>query len=126
MSFIFQTSSSTKFSKRLTWIYRKSLLDTSTESNRSCLRSTTKPTALARQYIESEFSGNTSLRVYRDCAHVAIATTNGIKHVVSFNYRHLVNDRKIDGFSAVNIRSGYDHVIDITTPHRFLVDVEQE
>jgi len=57
---------------------------------------------------------------------VAIATTNGIKHVVSFNYRHLVNDRKIDGFSAVNIRSGYDHVIDITTPHRFLVDVEQE
>ncbi len=25
---------------------------------------------------------------------------------------------------TTNIRSGYDHVIDITTPHRFLVDAE--
>jgi hypothetical protein len=38
----------------------------------------------------------------------------------------LVIPLPFDGFSAVNIRSGYDNVIDITTPHRFLVDTESE
>ncbi|OGJ91002.1 MAG: hypothetical protein A2487_05350 [Candidatus Raymondbacteria bacterium RifOxyC12_full_50_8] len=82
--------------------------------------------ALARQYLAAMYVSNTPLRVYRDCAQVALATIYNIRHIVSFNFTHLVNDRKIDGFNAINIRNGYDLVVDITTPHRFLLETEQE
>ena len=76
--------------------------------------------ALTDQYIASEFGGVSSMRVYNDCRHVAVATINDLKHIVSFNCRHLVNDRRIDGFNAINIRNGYDLMIDISTPHKFV------
>jgi predicted nucleic acid-binding protein len=77
--------------------------------------------ALAEEYIASEFAGTNSSQVYNDCRHVAVATINDIKHIVSFNCRHLVNDRRIDGFNAINIHKGYDLVVDISTPHKFVV-----
>jgi predicted nucleic acid-binding protein len=81
---------------------------------------------LTEQYIASEFGGVTSRRVYNDCRHVAIATTNDLKHIVSFNCRHLVNDQRIDGFNAINIRNGYDLMVDISTPHKFVIKNEEE
>ena len=77
--------------------------------------------ALAEEYIASEFGGTGSKQVYNDCRHVAVATINDLKHIVSFNCRHLVNDRRIDGFNAINIHNGYDHVVDISTPHKFVI-----
>jgi predicted nucleic acid-binding protein len=77
--------------------------------------------ALTEHYIASEFNGIDSRSVFNDCRHVAVATVNGLKHIVSFNCRHLVNDRRIDGFNAINIRCGYDHMIDISTPHKFII-----
>ena len=76
---------------------------------------------LTEQYIAAEFGGVSSQRVYNDCRHVAVATINDLKHIVSYNCRHLVNDRRIDGFNAINIRCGYDHMIDISTPHKFVI-----
>jgi predicted nucleic acid-binding protein len=81
--------------------------------------------ALTEHYIASEFGGAGSQRVYNDCRHVAIATINEIKHIVSFNCRHLVNDRRIDGFNAINIRCGYDHLIDISMPHKFVIKEDE-
>ncbi|MBN1984551.1 MAG: hypothetical protein JW795_23695 [Chitinivibrionales bacterium] len=75
---------------------------------------------LTRQYLAVEFGLSASLRIYRDCSHVAVATVAGIKHIVSFNCKHLVNDRRIDIFNATNIQNGYDHIVDISTPHKFL------
>jgi transcriptional regulator with XRE-family HTH domain len=40
--------------------------------------------------------------------------------------KHGVNDKRIDAFNAINFQNGYELVIDITTPHRFLLDAEQE
>ena len=78
-------------------------------------------TSLTGHYIEAGFGGiHVSQRIYRDCCHIAVATVNDIKHVVSFNCKHLVNDRRIDGFNAINLQHGYDLMVDITTPHRFL------
>ncbi|MDD5675431.1 MAG: hypothetical protein PHC61_14770 [Chitinivibrionales bacterium] len=77
--------------------------------------------ALAEKYIASEFNGTNSKQVYNDCRHVAVATINDLKHIVSFNCRHLVNDRRIDGFNAVNIHNGYDLVVDIATPDKFVI-----
>jgi predicted nucleic acid-binding protein len=79
---------------------------------------------LAEEYIAAEFGGANSQRVYNDCRHVAVATVNDLKHIVSFNCRHLVNDRRIDGFNAINIRCGYDHMVDISTPHKFVIKDE--
>jgi hypothetical protein len=84
--------------------------------------------ALTDQYIVSQFQGNKSKGVYNDCRHVAVTTVNGIRHIVSFNCKHLVNDQLIDGFNAINIRNGYDLMIDISTPHKFVItkDIEDE
>jgi predicted nucleic acid-binding protein len=81
--------------------------------------------ALTAKYMEAEFvGGNRSRALYNDSCHVAIATVNDIGHIVSFNCRHLVKDRRIDGFNGVNLQNGYDHIIDITTPHRFVIEEE--
>ena len=80
--------------------------------------------ALTELYMSSEFVNTDSLRVYNDCSHVAVATVNGIRHIVSYNCKHLVNDRRIDGFNAINFKNGYDNVVDITTPHRFILSDE--
>jgi predicted nucleic acid-binding protein len=81
---------------------------------------------LTEQYIAVAFGGKGSQSVYNDCRHVAVATVNDLKHVVSFNCKHLVNDRRIDGFNAINIRSGYDLMVDISTPHKFVMKDEEE
>ncbi len=75
---------------------------------------------LTEQYIASSFSKTRSQRVYNDCRHVAVATVNGIAHIVSFNCDHLVNDSRIDGFNAINFKCGRDQIIDISTPHKFI------
>lgn len=76
---------------------------------------------LTEQYIATEFGGKSTKQVYNDCRHVAVATVNGLKHIISYNCKHLVNDRRIDGFSAINIRNGYDLIVDISTPHKFVL-----
>ena len=83
---------------------------------------------LTDQYIISQFQGSKSKKVSDDCRHVAVTTVNGIKHIVSFNCKHLVNDQRIDGFNAINIRNGYDLMVDISTPHKFVIrdDYEDE
>lgn len=81
---------------------------------------------LTDEYIKSEFDGISSQRIYNDCRHVAVATVNDLKHIVSFNCKHLVNDRRIDGFNAINIRCGYDHMVDISTPHKFVIKDDEE
>jgi hypothetical protein len=75
--------------------------------------------ALTEKYMTADFIRSEALRVYNDSSHVAIATVNYIKHIVSFNCKHLVNDRWIDGFNAINFQNGYDHVVDISTPEKF-------
>lgn len=82
--------------------------------------------ALTKKYINSEFEGKASKRVYNDCRHVAVTTVNGLKHLISFNCRHLVNDRRIDGFNSINIHNGYDYIIDISTPHKFVITNDED
>lgn len=82
--------------------------------------------ALTEMYMSSEFVNTDSIRIYNDCSHVAVATVNGIRHIVSYNCKHLVNDRRIDGFNGINFKNGYDNVVDITMPHRFILSDEEE
>ncbi len=42
-----------------------------------------------------------------DALHVAMATVHGVRFVVSWNFQHLVNVRREEGFNAVNILRGW-------------------
>ncbi len=86
------------------------------------LDSSEETQALTDLYMKTAFAKADSIRVYNDCSHVAIATVNDIHHIISFNCKHLVNDRRIDTFNAINFLNGYELVVDITTPHRFLLE----
>ena len=54
-----------------------------------------------------------------DALHVAIATVARADLIVSWNFKHLVNFRRIRGFNAVNLREGYPP-IEIRSPKELL------
>jgi len=76
---------------------------------------------LTEKYMAANLIKSDSSRIYNDCSHVAIATVNDIRHIISFNCKHLVNDRRIDGFNAINFQNDYDNIIDINTPEKFIL-----
>lgn len=45
-----------------------------------------------------------------DALHVAMATVHGLRLIVSWNFKHLVNVRREDGFNAVNLLQGWPPV----------------
>jgi hypothetical protein len=56
--------------------------------------------------------GATSLA---DCQHIAIATVHKVDVLVSWNFKHIVNLKRIRGYNAVNLKSGYP-MLEIRTP----------
>jgi predicted nucleic acid-binding protein len=82
--------------------------------------------SLTEKYMAIGFGKADSMRIYNDCSHVAMATVSEIRHIVSFNCKHLVNDHHIDVFNSINFQNGYDLMIDITMPHRFVSDYGKE
>ena len=59
---------------------------------------------LADEYIREEVIGKTSKD---DCIHIATATIYNIDFLVSWNFKHIVNVKRIRGYNAVNIKNGY-------------------
>jgi predicted nucleic acid-binding protein len=60
--------------------------------------------ALADEYIKEDVVGETSRD---DCIHIATATINNIDILVSWNFKHIVNIKRIRGYNSVNIKNGY-------------------
>ena len=77
--------------------------------------------ALARRYIAENVVGKSS---FEDCLHVALATLHRADIIVSWNFKHIVNIKKIRGYNSVNLKYGYPQ-IDIRTP-RELIDYEND
>lgn len=67
---------------------------------------------LANKYIEEKVVGQTSLA---DCQHIAMATIAKVDVLVSWNFKHMVNLERIQGYNGVNILMGY-HPLEIRTP----------
>lgn len=67
---------------------------------------------LANRYIAEKVVGKTSLE---DCRHIALATTNRVDVVASWNFKHIVNLNRIKGYNSVNYRYGYP-MIEIRSP----------
>lgn len=56
---------------------------------------------------------------YEDAQHVAVATINNLDAVVSWNFKHLVNLRRIKLINLVNEEMGYKH-IEIISPQEVI------
>jgi len=77
--------------------------------------------SLALEYIRENIVGQTS---YNDCLHIAIATVARLDLLVSWNFKHIVNIKRIRGYNGINIKNGYPS-IEIRSP-KDLIDYENE
>jgi hypothetical protein len=71
---------------------------------------------LASQYIIEKVVGQTS---YADCLHIALATINRADYLISWNFKHIVNIQRIQGYNAINIKNGYKQ-LEIRSPRDFM------
>ena len=76
---------------------------------------------LQRKYLEA---GILTPKWEDDALHVALATVSRCDLIVSWNFKHLVNLRKIQRYNIVNHQNGY-LPIDIRTPEEVLADDEE-
>ena len=80
--------------------------------------STPESDSLAKQYIAEGVIDESSLA---DCKHIAIATLTNADVLVSWNFKHIVNDDRIRGYNGVNMKQGYPQ-INIRTPYEVIND----
>jgi len=59
---------------------------------------------LAHEYVKHEV---VTPKYVDDARHVAVATLEGISPLVSWNFKHLVNIHREEGFNAVNLLNGH-------------------
>ena len=74
---------------------------------------------LAGAYIEDRATGAT-MRV--DALHISLATVARVDVLVSWNFKHIVNLKRIHAYNAVNLKKGYP-LLEIRT-HREVPDDE--
>ena len=67
---------------------------------------------LADKYISENIVGKTSRD---DCIHIALATINRADVLISWNFKHIVNFKRIHGYNSVNLKYGYP-TIEIRSP----------
>ena len=72
--------------------------------------------SLANEYIAEHVVGATSTV---DCQHIAIATIARVDVLVSWNFKHIVNLKRIRGYNGVNLKNNYQ-MLEIRTPEEVL------
>ncbi len=80
--------------------------------------STDETDALAETYIAENVVGPTSLD---DCKHIALASLAHADVLVSWNFKHIVNVKRILGYNGINMKLGYPQ-INIRTPFEVIHD----
>jgi hypothetical protein len=86
------------------------------KSNCEVLVETEESIALAQKYINV---GILTSNFEDDARHVAIATTNSMDMIVSWNFKHIVHFEKIRWFNSVNLAEGYK-LIEIFSPREVI------
>jgi predicted nucleic acid-binding protein len=70
--------------------------------------------------VEKYFNENILSKYFIDDAtHIALATVNKIDVLVSWNFKHIVNLKKINLFNSVNLKEGYN-LLEIRSPMEVL------
>jgi hypothetical protein len=78
-----------------------------------------------KRYFDAGILEPTKANRFYDAAHVAVASVNGIEYLLTFNYKHLLKIKRMDGFNGVNILNGYGE-IHLTTPEFFIPEENNE
>ena len=86
------------------------------EAHREYIELTEEAAVLAQRYIDAGVIG-AAKRI--DAQHIAIATISRVEVLVSWNFRHIVNLRRIRGYNAVKLRDGYP-LLEIRTPQEVI------
>jgi predicted nucleic acid-binding protein len=71
---------------------------------------------LANRYVEEKVVDAASLD---DCRHIALATINKVDVLASWNFKHIVNLARIQGYNGVNIKMGYK-ILEIRNPKELI------
>ena len=74
--------------------------------------------SLAAEYIRD---GAVGRQERADALHIALATAARVDVLVSWNFKHIVNLRRIHAFNAVNMKLGYP-VLEIRNPREVIGD----
>ena len=77
--------------------------------------------SLRRAYLAA---GVVSPKWSADALHVAVATVAGCRAIVSWNFKHIVNFRRIPLYNGVNQSEGYGPIA-IHTPQEVIFDEEE-
>jgi hypothetical protein len=90
----------------------KDILDLIPESQKEFLFLNEEAIELSQNYINE---GIVTMKSLMDARHIAIASTNYVDILASWNFKHIVNYNKIMLYNSVNIKNGYRH-IEIRSP----------
>ena len=77
---------------------------------------------LALAYIEA---GVVTEKYRADASHIAVATLAEVDVLVSWNFKHIVNLRRIRGFNGVNLIRGYP-TLEIRSPKEVLENGDED
>ena len=75
---------------------------------------------LAENYIENEA---VNLQHIVDAQHIAIATIERVDVLVSWNFQHIVNLKRIHAYNSVNLKFGYP-LLEIRSPMEVIHEKE--
>jgi predicted nucleic acid-binding protein len=90
----------------------RALISTLPEDGIEAVQFTPEAERLAQAYLAA---GVLPARMWADAQHIAVATLAGADVLVSWNFKHVVNLRRIRGYNEVNAELGYPSV-EIRTP----------
>lgn len=86
------------------------------ESSLNFVEITPPAMELADQYISEGVVGKSSRS---DCLHIALATLHHADVLISWNFKHIVNLKRIRGYNSINYRMGHQ-VLEIRTPREVI------
>ena len=98
----------------------KEILKSIPARNMDRVELTKEASDLAAEYIKE---GVLDKNKVSDAQHIAVATVSRVDLVVSWNFRHIVNIRRIAGYNSVNLKAGYP-TIDIRSPREVVTHEE--
>ena len=85
----------------------RQLFEVTFDRSKDLLAMTGEIEDLALEYLKA---GVVPVKFEDDAKHVATCTVHRVRHLVSWNFKHLVNVRRAAGFNAVNLLQGYPPV----------------
>ena len=96
---------------------RSGMLDNLTE-----LRLSPEATALAHKLIDA---GAVPLQSLSDAQHIAIAVVHNVEYLVSWNYKHIVNETKRQHIKDVCLAAGYQPTT-LCTPEALMEEIQMK